>query len=258
LFLPQDEDPDTYVRKLGKDAFEKLLKDAKPLSQFLLDELKSHVNVEINEGRASFLQEAKPLVKRIAAPMLSLMLRKQLAEVAKVSEGELNTLYDIRTARKSAPPTRSVNRTTTSLIRKLMLRMMIHPGLLEFVDDAVLCEAHVVNALSEFEISAFQEQVKALRSGQQITSWFEYFRDSAFSDLFKELEKDLIELQALDLEQLKPEFQDFWRALIRDINRAHASAIVEKSNIQPLSGEAAMNFRKHQRAIGNVPGDDKV
>jgi len=34
------EDPDTYVRKLGKALSKRLLNEAKPLSQFLLDELK--------------------------------------------------------------------------------------------------------------------------------------------------------------------------------------------------------------------------
>jgi DNA primase len=58
LFLPQGEDPDSYVRKLGREAFEKLLNDAQPLSQFLLRELSSRVDVATHEGRARLLQEA--------------------------------------------------------------------------------------------------------------------------------------------------------------------------------------------------------
>jgi DNA primase len=41
LFLPDGEDPDTYVRKHGKEAFEKALSASVPLSRFLLDELSS-------------------------------------------------------------------------------------------------------------------------------------------------------------------------------------------------------------------------
>ena len=36
LFLPEGEDPDTYVRKHGKDAFEARVREAETLSQFLL------------------------------------------------------------------------------------------------------------------------------------------------------------------------------------------------------------------------------
>ncbi len=35
LFLPAEDDPDTYVRRLGKEAFLAALAGAKPLSQFL-------------------------------------------------------------------------------------------------------------------------------------------------------------------------------------------------------------------------------
>ena len=65
MFLPQGEDPDTYVRKLGKDVFEKLLGDALPLSQFMLRELSSRVALNTHEGRARLLQDAKPLVTQI-------------------------------------------------------------------------------------------------------------------------------------------------------------------------------------------------
>ena len=66
LFLPQGEDPDTFVRKFGKEAFENSLREAKPLSQFLLDELKSQVDIQTPEGRAKLLQEAAPRIKQIA------------------------------------------------------------------------------------------------------------------------------------------------------------------------------------------------
>src|SRR5699024_3936960 len=39
LFLPEDEDPDTLVRRQGKEAFEARFEDAQPLSDFLLDTL---------------------------------------------------------------------------------------------------------------------------------------------------------------------------------------------------------------------------
>lgn len=106
LFLPQGEDPDTYVRQHGKDDFEKLLDAAIPLSQFLLSELSSRVDAGTSEGRARMLQEAKPLIKEIAAPMLSLMLRKQLAERAGFTQQELDHEFQIKSVgvARAAPP----------------------------------------------------------------------------------------------------------------------------------------------------------
>jgi DNA primase len=93
LFLPQGEDPDTYVRKLGKDAFEKLLGEAQPLSIFMLRKIGEQVDRASQEGRAQLLEVAKPLIKQITAPALGLLLRKQLAEMAGITITELNALY---------------------------------------------------------------------------------------------------------------------------------------------------------------------
>jgi DNA primase len=93
LFLPDGEDPDTYVRKSGREAFEKFANEAQPLSIFMLRELGSQVDRTSQEGRAGLLQKAQPLVKQIPAPALGLLIRKQLAEMAGVTVAELNALY---------------------------------------------------------------------------------------------------------------------------------------------------------------------
>ena len=252
LFLPQGEDPDTYVRKLGKDAFEKLFGDAKPLSQFLLDELKSRVDINTHEGRARLLQEARPLVKQVAAPLLSLMLRKQLATLGGISQDELESLYEIKPQRKSTPTVKTVSRAGTSLIRKLMLRVMAAPDLADMVDLAMLANAQFVKETSAIELRAFQQQIQVLKNGEQITNWAEYFRGTEFEGLYEELEKDLLSPQILDPAELKPEFQEFWQGLMRQINQAQATAIAEKSRIQPLTVEERANLLKHHQALGNT------
>src|SRR4051794_10431365 len=55
LFLPPEDDPDTFVRREGKAAFETAVDGAKPLSQFLFSELTSHVDMGTDEGRARFV-----------------------------------------------------------------------------------------------------------------------------------------------------------------------------------------------------------
>src|SRR5574340_145630 len=77
LFLPEGEDPDSYVRKAGREGFEQLLRQALPLSEFLLRELSARADLQSQEGRARFLQGAQPLLRQIAAPALALLLRKR-------------------------------------------------------------------------------------------------------------------------------------------------------------------------------------
>src|SRR3954462_8167480 len=51
LFLPEGEDPDTFVRKHGKGAFEGLVGHSQTLSEFLLAELRTQSNLATAEGR---------------------------------------------------------------------------------------------------------------------------------------------------------------------------------------------------------------
>ena len=55
LFLPAEDHPDTFVRRVGKDAFLTELNNAKPLSAFLFDELSSQVDLTNEEGRSRLL-----------------------------------------------------------------------------------------------------------------------------------------------------------------------------------------------------------
>ena len=96
LFLPQEHDPDSYIRDHGRSKFEEALTQATPLSAYLVQELQQAQDLRKEEGRAALLQSAKPMLKQIAAPLLSLMLRKRFADVTGISREELDILLEIK------------------------------------------------------------------------------------------------------------------------------------------------------------------
>src|SRR5205085_4456603 len=65
LFLPDGEDPDDYIRRRGRAAFEALLDGATPLSDMLLAELVARHPPASAEGRAALVNAAKPLLAQI-------------------------------------------------------------------------------------------------------------------------------------------------------------------------------------------------
>ena len=89
LFLPAQHDPDSFVREHGVAGFEALLADALPLSEFLIQELSSRVDLEEPEGRARFLALAKPLLQALPMAALRLQLLHRVAEVGAVGVSEL-------------------------------------------------------------------------------------------------------------------------------------------------------------------------
>jgi len=129
LFLPQGEDPDSYIRKEGKAAFEALLESAMPMSEFLLRELAAGVDMQAMEGRAHFLKLAQPLVQQVAAPALRLMLQQRLAELAGVSRNELEGLIPVKSTVKPAATRSRPSRKPPSLARKLLQLLLFQPEL---------------------------------------------------------------------------------------------------------------------------------
>ena len=98
LFLPAEDDPDTFVRRVGKEGFLTALKDAKPLSAFLIDELSSQVDLTSDEGRSRLLTYVKPLLMQIAAPALAMMLQRKLADLVGLGVVEIQRLMPITVA----------------------------------------------------------------------------------------------------------------------------------------------------------------
>ena len=95
LFLPDGEDPDTYVRKHGKEAFEARVREAETLSQFLLSQLRSEVDLATAEGRARLVSISKSHVQKVTAPALRLQLTNEIAQLARVGEGDIGSLLEL-------------------------------------------------------------------------------------------------------------------------------------------------------------------
>ena len=92
LFLPDGEDPDTYVRKHGKEAFEARVRAADTLSQFLLAQLRTEGDLATAEGRARLVSIAKPHIEKITAPALRLQITNEVAQLARMADGDVDRL----------------------------------------------------------------------------------------------------------------------------------------------------------------------
>jgi DNA primase len=79
LFLPDGEDPDSFVRAQGADAFKKLCDQAMPLSDFLFHELTSQTDLASQEGKVRLATLAQPYIAKLTqAPLLARALRQRL------------------------------------------------------------------------------------------------------------------------------------------------------------------------------------
>ena len=65
LMLPENEDPDTLIRKEGADAFEQRISQAKPLSRYLFDRMQEGLDLTLPENQGELRSRVEPLLDRM-------------------------------------------------------------------------------------------------------------------------------------------------------------------------------------------------
>jgi len=204
LFLPAEHDPDSYVRTFGREAFEREMAQAQPLSAFLLSNLSSRADLLTLEGRSRLIAEAKPLVRRVAAPALRVQLVRALAEAAAMTPHEVARLLELRdgtigrtdraaTPRHDRAPVRT---SEVYLLRGLLVAPELASELaVEQLNDDTP-EAKILRAVHE-RLAAGEALPKPLSTAFEGTPFLEYLQA---------LEAELMRLGFDTIEQVKPEF----------------------------------------------------
>ena len=84
--LPAGEDPDTYVRKHGRQGYSERLKQSRPYLEYLLDRVAAGHNLNTDEGRVRFLSEMLPIAGRIPDATMRDRFADRLSHKAQVKD----------------------------------------------------------------------------------------------------------------------------------------------------------------------------
>jgi len=188
LFLPEGEDPDSYIRTHGRDAFLHLLDtDTLPLSAFLVRQLARDRRLDTQEGRAALIKDAKPLLEKIAAPLLARLIQRHIAELAHLQADELSQMGVNPVAARRVPP-RSQRRPAPSRLRSLARTLLMNPQRIAEVDR---CWLDQNDPLSD----RMGELMTWLRDVEQLSlpAMAEAARGSEMETLVDELMTDLLD-----------------------------------------------------------------
>ena len=126
LFLPEGEDPDSLVRKEGKEGFEKRLREATPLSEYFFRELSHEVDLRSLDGRARLAERARPLIARLPDGAFRDLMAQELEKLS----GARTTLTPDAAARRPVQRPMAVQR---SLVRSTISLLLAQPGLADDV-----------------------------------------------------------------------------------------------------------------------------
>ena len=203
LFLPEGEDPDSYVNRYGKESFEKQLKQATPLSEFLFKELCAGIELQTSEGRAKLVNEVKPLLQQVKAPALSLMLLRRLVELSGISQAELEELLQIKRSSRIRRIENVPRKQPATPYRWLILMLLHSPSHVTKLNRNMFVES----TENTEEIVALKTLVDFLGENSYLTesnsrhSVLTYLQDNPHRALLESIESEALEWgDSVDLE----------------------------------------------------------
>jgi DNA primase len=223
LFLPDGEDPDSLVRKIGREAFEARITDAVHLSDFFFERLSAQIDLESIDGRARLVDLARPLLAKLPDSMFHQLMVERLAELAHTTAERLTGHLEPRPAspaRTLKPPTQHARTDKKSAVRQAVEILLHQPSLASDLQRPAFleqCDLPGVPLLLELlDLLGSQPELNT-------AAVLEHWRDREESRYLSRLASWVPELENPDL------LHDL-QGLVRDIQRQHIEKRLEFLN----------------------------
>ncbi|MGD9153245.1 MAG: DNA primase [Gammaproteobacteria bacterium] len=132
VFLPNNEDPDSLIQKIGKTEFEKLIQNAKSLSTFLFSHLSKQINLQQIDGRAHLAKLVMSYIKLMPNNVRKEIIIETLAKQVNLSAEKLR---DYLTDNQTTNNYQNTNKQAIfSLVRTAITLLLQNPQLINQID----------------------------------------------------------------------------------------------------------------------------
>ncbi|MDO4640850.1 MAG: DNA primase [Neisseria sp.] len=195
LFLPEEHDPDSYIRAFGKARFEDaLLHQSQPLSEYFWNALTENIDLRTQEGKSQLVKASAPLLAQITAPALGYLLKQKLSDLVGIDPTNLAQLLgqeapkrDARPKSYKLPPETGRQPQMVTLARKQIRALLANPAWVKHIElpeylplsGDLACLANVAETISRHpQITHSAHILEHMRGNPYETVLFDIFRNS--------------------------------------------------------------------------------
>ena len=260
LFLPESEDPDSFVRSQGREVFERNIAQATPMSDFLINDLtRQSGNLYSVEGKSRLASLFKPIVTRVKAPMIRKLLIERVSALTGLTGADLGASPQAQTYKsfRRVPDTQGAVRSRAtsapSVLKHLIEMLLVFPELARDTDSAHLLEVRPSLqqrfAASEFDLLAelFGFAKEQLNQSQIV----ECFRGASFEEAVvkaSSLAHTRYQEGTIDFERVKEEYTQAWDQLGRLTRLSLQKELLSNRTISSLTEEEKARYRSLTRS----------
>ena len=254
LFLPDGEDPDTQVRKIGKDAFEENYQKATSLNAYFIENLHERFNITSDEGKARFIEEASKLLQLMPDTLVKDQLISRLAKQTNIDEKilrkrQLNSQSGVNSDYPSKYQNTNISRISNREVRHTPVRYAI---------SLLLNEPALIGAIQNIEEIALSKLpgsdllttlIEALQENPNIkpVALLERWKNTEFEAPLTQLMKWQPESE--DMEILKSEFQGCLKQIRKRADETkieHLLHLERTTGLSEAQGQALLLLLKNK------------
>lgn len=169
MFLPDGEDPDSLVRKEGKEKFEKRMQDALSISEFFFQHISAQTDLNTTDGRARLVKLATEHLNQLPDGIFRQLMFDELAKKTRMSVEQLKPKTPTA-AFKSQPAVKKAK--TPSALRLTLALLVQHPELANHIHEPLpKLEMHGFDLLSD--LIGLITNYPGLNTGTLLEHWRE-------------------------------------------------------------------------------------
>lgn len=130
LFIPENEDPDSLVQKIGKEAFEKLIDQSDSLSRVFFNTLNQQFPITSIDAKAQYAHQALQYINTMPKGIFYQLMQKELAQRLSITVDELEYF------KPSTKSTRATSQNTLNPAQLATALLLQQPQLAEQIGDS--------------------------------------------------------------------------------------------------------------------------
>lgn len=243
LILPEGEDPDSFVRKIGIQAFTQKIEEATPLPEYFFQVLQVQIPIKTAAQRAHFGQEATKYLELMPAGIFRELMFAQLAKLLNLQVQSLpqpeNTL-----AKSNAARARPRARKLLSPLSLAISLLLNQPQLIEFVTELDWLPDHLPEKKLFLQLVDCLQKNPALTTGE-LLSLVEEEEDR------QRLAQLAMRKPAISNEGIRAEFIGALEALKQGVAKHSIQEHISRAKNQGLSQEEKQHL---QQMLAKIKG----
>ena len=241
LFLPEEHDPDSYIRAYGKAQFEDaLLNQSKPLSEYFWEHLSDGINLNTQEGKAELVKTSSPLLAQITAPALAYLLKQRLSELVGIDPDNLARLLGQEAPKRHVkqksyklPPISVKQPVMLTLVQRQIRSLLINPDWAAYIDlpDYLVLDGDFAC------LANLAESIKSHAAVPATAQVLEYMRGSPYEETVNRIFHSTLQSEEMNSssEEDCENFQIGMKKLLNELKYSQIEALKQKSLKSGLS-----------------------